>query len=198
MLEFDEEMKYVLSLPLADGSGEWQWELCRPNILVARSVERSAALRRLFSAKLSSPRAPWSIILAHDEITPGAVLRPDNRRKFVCFYFSFHEFGHHAIRNELAWFLLGVARSSKVAKVAGGLSAAVKHIVRALTIGNGSLAEGIVLPLDTGPTMLFARFRNHLGDEAALSRGRSSFPTFLLSHCEHLAWSTNGQCHCSH
>ena len=69
--------------------------------------------------------------------------------------------------------MVAVARSSMLEKVAGGLSTAVRFLLRALVVDAGSFTEGIVLPLDTGPTLLFARFRNHLGDEAALSRGLS-------------------------
>ena len=114
---------------------------------------------------------PWSLVLGHDEITPGAVLRPDNARKFVSFYFTFGEFGDIAIRQELAWFHLAVLRSSVVDKVAGGMSCVLRCVLRALVVDAGSFTVGVVLPLEDGPTLLFAQVRNHLGDESALSRG---------------------------
>ena len=148
-----------------------------------RSVEVSPELRRLFGGLPSSPSAPLSVILAHDEITPGAVLRPDNARKFVSFYFSFCEFGDVSIRYELGWFHLAVLRSSVIDKVDGGMSAALRHLLRALLMDAGSLSGGVVLPLESGPTMLFARLKNHLGDEAALSHGLSSKTASGLRPC---------------
>ena len=84
----------------------------------------------------------------------------------------FDEFGDHTIRNELSWFLVAVARSTMIAKVPGGLSAMLKHLLRALVIDASGFTNGVVLPLST-PTLLFAKFRTHLGDEAALARGYS-------------------------
>ena len=37
----------------------------------------------------------------------------------------------------------------------------------------GNLVDGVILELDIGPTLLFAQFQAHLGEEAALSRGLS-------------------------
>ena len=121
--------------------------------------------------EVSSPAQPWSLILAHDEITPGNVLRPDNARKFSCFYFTFHEFGDFAIRHEAVWFHVGVLRSSIASKVVGGLGCAVRLLMRALVVEEHGFTNGVVLPLDDGPTLLFARLRNHLGDEGGLAAG---------------------------
>ena len=114
---------------------------------------------------------PWSLVLAHDEITPGAVLRPDNARKFVSFYFTFGELGDVAIRHEWAWFHLAVLRSSVVDKVVGGMSCVLRCVLRALVLDGDNFTAGVVLPLEEGPTLFFAQVRNHLGDESALSRG---------------------------
>jgi len=113
-------------------------------------------------------------VVAHDEIVPGNVLRPDNARKFTSFYFSFAEFGHHAVRNELCWFHVGVLRTKKLDDIPGGLSTAVRFLLRALLLGPRGFTSGVVLPLDEGPTMLFAKLNTHLGDEAALSYGLST------------------------
>ena len=117
----------------------------------------------------SNPENPWSLILAHDEITPGNLLRPDNTRKFTAFYISFLEFGHQALRHEQCWFLVGIIRTKTVQNVVGGFSCVAKKLLRALLVDRGSFTHGIILPLDAGPTMLFARLGVHLGDEAALS-----------------------------
>ena len=170
-LEYDDEMALSLDLPLKEEPWTAKWWLCKPTRLVQRSVEVSPALRRLFARSTSSPVAPWTIVLAHDEITPGAILRPDNARKFNSFYFTFAELGHHAIMHDVCWFNVAVLRSKLVDQVDGGLSCCLRLLLRALLVEESNFSSGVVLPLDDGPTLLFARFGMHLGDEAALSRG---------------------------
>ena len=58
--------------------------------------------------------------------------------------------------------------------VDGGVSCALRMLLRAMLLQDGgNFVDGVVLDLDAGPTMFFAQFRSHLGDEAALSRGLS-------------------------
>ena len=121
--------------------------------------------------EVSSPLRPWNLVLAHDEVTPGNILRPDNGRKFSSFYFTFYEFGDIAVRHECMWFHVAVLRSSIEKQVVGGLSCALRLLMRAFVLEADSFAQGVLLPLDSGPTLLFARLRNHLGDEAGLAAG---------------------------
>jgi len=169
-VEYDAEISEVLKLPLSKG-GDFEWYICRPTILVQRCVRRSPALRRLFARVSSTPGDPWHIVLAHDEVTPGAVLRPFNKRKFVGFYMSFLQLGFAALRHEICWFPLAILRTCILDTVEGHLSCAVGALLRAIFLRDGSnFLQGIVLDLDSGPTMLFARFQAHLGDEAGLSK----------------------------
>ena len=171
--EYDNDVALQLKLPLLAG-GSFDWDICRPSALVQRCVRASAAMRRLFARVPSSPTSPWLIVLAHDEVTPGAVLRPNNKRKFLSFYMSFLQFGHAALRQNCCWFPLGIIRSTVLKKVDGGVSCALRMMLRAMLLQDGgNFVDGVVLDLDAGPTMFFAQFRSHLGDEAALSRGLS-------------------------
>ncbi len=160
-----------LELPLQTG-GSFKWDICRPFSLVQRCVRASPALRRLFAGSSSSPASPWHIVLAHDEVTPGAVLRPHNKRKFVSFCMSFLQFGHAALRFETCWFPLGSIRSCVLDIVEGGVSCALRMMLRAMFLqAGGNFAEGVILDLDGGPTFLFAQFQTHLGDEADCPEG---------------------------
>ena len=171
--EYDDEVALQLKLPLLAG-GSFDWDICRPSALVQRCVRKSAAMRRLFARVPSSPTSPWHIVLAHDEVTPGSVLRPHNKRKFISFYMAFLQFGHAALRPDCCWFPLGLIRSTVLNKVDGGVSCALRMMLRAMLLQDGgNFVDGVVLHLDAGPTMFFAQFRSHLGDEAALSRGLS-------------------------
>ena len=69
---------------------------------------------------------------------------------------------------------LGIIRSTVFHKVDGGVSCALRMLLRAMLLQDGgNFVDGVVLHLDAGPPMFFAQFRSHLGDEAALSRGLS-------------------------
>ena len=136
-------------------------------------LQQSSWLPCMWICKVSTPLRPWSLVVAHDEITPGNVLRPDNARKFTSFYFTFAEFGDFAVRHESVWFHVGVLRSTVVKEVIGGLSCALRLLLRAFTMESHGFTDGVLLPLDSGPTLLFAKLRIHLGDEAALSQGLS-------------------------
>ena len=72
-----------IHLPLAAG-GSFGWVVAEPGRLVAACLDASSDLRQLFSSRCAGR---LHIILSHDEVTPGALLRPENKRKFSSFYF---------------------------------------------------------------------------------------------------------------
>ena len=109
----------------------------------------------------------YKVILYYDEVTPGNLLRLDNRRKFWSFYWSLLEFNHWLVLSD-AWIPLAVLRSWKAADVKGKLSGVVAQIVQAIA---PSLMSGCTIDLPSaGPTLLRAVIHNNLGDEAALKR----------------------------
>lgn len=114
-LEYDDDIGCTITLLLDDGK-QFEWHLCRPDALLHRLAEASPALRRMFEVAPSSPSAPWDIVLAHDEVTPGSVLKPMNERKFIAFYITFRQFGPY-VRMDSCWFPLAVLRSKIMQKV---------------------------------------------------------------------------------
>ena len=76
------EVGHTIKLPLVKG-GCWDWKVCRLDKLMNYFASSSEAYKEMLtSALLASPDGQLSIVLYLDEVTPGAVLRPDNRRKF--------------------------------------------------------------------------------------------------------------------
>ena len=84
------EVGMELKLPLSSG-GELCWKLASPQKLLAFHLRRSEFLQRRFKGNV---QAPWSLVLYHDEVTPGNLKAPDNQRKFFAFRFSFKELGY--------------------------------------------------------------------------------------------------------
>jgi len=136
-------------------------------------VAQSPALAETFQPRLQDKpctlASPWSIILYCDEVTPGNVLRPDNRRKIQRFYMTFKELGAEVLSHAEAWFPLATLRSTVCKQVEGKLSCAMRAMLRGLFVGPAAFDRtGVVLQLPQGPTVLLARLTNMLGDESAL------------------------------
>lgn len=72
-VEFD-QLRRVVALPRV-GGGTVDWEFADPNKLLARAVERSPMLSKLYADALkqhpSSPQQPWRLIVGFDEFMPG-------------------------------------------------------------------------------------------------------------------------------
>ena len=146
------------------GSFEWHHACIRK--LLPEFVSRHASFGDLFGNCGSSP---LSLVFYSDEITPGNVLRPDNKRKVHAFYIAFKEFGPAHLCQEAAWLPLAVLRSCVAKRVAGGFSAVCRTLLGTIFGGPHCLqAAGVVLKLPEGPRLVFARLSNILGDEAAL------------------------------
>ena len=137
-----------------------------PQSILMHFVETQPAVKELMQVKLRDHQQPWRMVLYHDEVTPGNVLRPDNKRKICAIYASFLEFGSCLIRDELLWMPLAIVKHDLAVTSVGGLSGIILIIFRKF-FGNGKIDEGTLLKLD--PPMIF-RFTvsNVLADEAAL------------------------------
>lgn len=109
-VDYQDDIGCTVALPL-EGGGQFEWHLCSPDALLHRFTSSSPALQRILETVPSSQAAPWDIVLAHDEVTPGSVLKPMNARKFIAFYITFRQFGH-CLRMDNYWFPIAVLRSS--------------------------------------------------------------------------------------
>lgn len=103
-----------------------------------------------------TPATPWTLLFATDEVTPGNVLRPDNRRKHHALYVSFLEFGVYLCKTS-AWLPVGVLRSCICRRIVGGISAAVKYLLHSWFTGPGSLSQHGILLNPGQPVLLVAQ-----------------------------------------
>ena len=152
-------------IPLQSEAGNvMRWQIQSPGKLFQHFYERLPGFRNLVQHS-KSISSTWHIVFYGDEITPGNVLRPSNRRRVYCFYFTFKEFRQH-IRDERCWLPLAVLRHSVVEQLRGGLSQAVKLLVASFFNGPVNFSSGV--ELDGCTSALKAELSNILGDEAAL------------------------------
>ena len=78
----------------------------------------SDALRR----SPCSPQSPWRMIIYQDGVDPSDGLAKNHSRKSVVFYWSFVEYGMHALAHEEVWGTICVMRASQVARLQGNVS----------------------------------------------------------------------------
>jgi hypothetical protein len=127
---------YTVPLPLQQRPGqppvEFQWRLASLQRLLPLWLNKVPQVRdvmsRVWQRRPSSPAEPWNLIFYEDEITPGNVLRADNKRKLHAFYASFLEFGE-LLDMEYFWVHFATLRSCVEKTVQGRLSRVVRDIL---------------------------------------------------------------------
>ena len=87
-------------------------------------------LQRKHRAKPSSVSKPWQLILYSDEVIPGNVLGPA-QRKLWAIYASFKEFDQF-LHHEDLWLTISLERSNFVSQVQGGIGQIMSKILEAI------------------------------------------------------------------
>ena len=179
---------HTVSLPLHHG-GDFKWDVCRPDLLLRYFVEKCDIFNKVVqnTVRRTGQGVPLNIVLYCDEITPGNILRPENKRRFDAFYFSFREFGAELLCRAEMWLPLAILRSGVIRTVRGGLSNCVRLLLRTFFVEGTFASTGVPLATEE-PVLLFGRLGNLLADEAALkacwnSKGASGLkPCFVCKN----------------
>lgn len=182
------KVSYSTELPVNNGP-PFTWKLCRCDLLLAHLCSTSQNyLSAMEEAVAASGTSPLGGVLYCDEVVPGNLLRPDNKRRFWAFYLGFTEFGPERLCHGEHWLPLGILRSSVVAEVKGGLSQVVRQLLTGILLEPCKLAEvGICLKVPT-PKLVRVEIRTIIGDESALkgmwaSKGSAGIrPCFLCAN----------------
>ena len=144
-----------------------------PFALLSAAIESSPKFRAFLKQRLTlhppSPEHPWNLILYSDEVTPGNPLATTNHRKFQAVYWSFHEFGVHALCHEEVWFTSTTEFSSTINSASGGMSQAFVIIIKTFFQSGGFhfLDSGMHMELDGEHFRLFAKVGIVLQDGGA-------------------------------
>lgn len=159
----------VEELPLDDG-GVFHWECVSFGQALMHMVQECDVFRALLAECWSlhpcSEASKWSLIIYGDEVVPGNVLRPDNKRKMCCFYIAIRDLGARVLKHEIVWIPLGVIRTEVTKRVRGGLSTVFKAILRRLFIHEALGSDGITLNLQVSGGS-YARLMFTLGNVVA-------------------------------
>jgi len=136
--------------------------------LISKHLEENPLFRKcLIEAMSNNTARRLRLILYLDELTPGNVIRPDNRRKLYVWYISFVEFKLH-LRNEALWLPVAAIRSTILSTVVGGLSSASRALFKAMLEERPSVLLTGALVNVPDPTLLQAELKVYLGDEPAV------------------------------
>ena len=104
-----------------------EWTCANIPGLMARMVAEAPPYAEMMNRVTlgTSVAKPLRLIVYSDEVTPGNVLAPDNRRKFHAFYVNFVEAGE-SLQSMHSWLIGGAILSRDVDLVDGGLSCVTK------------------------------------------------------------------------
>ena len=112
----------------------------------------------------SSETSKWGIIFYSDEITPGNVLRHDNKRRVQGCYWSLRQYGWENMCCEALWFPLFTVRSRIVKRIKGDFGALVSAAMKSFFKDPHDGSKGITI---LGKLMFFDIDIN-TGDEGAI------------------------------
>ena len=159
-----------LKLPLI-GGGEFTWPVASLPRLVQQLTRRCPGYRSVLQEALqrhpAGPAHRWHFVLYLDEVVPGNVLAPDNRRNIMAFYGTFREVDADMF-NEACWLPLGVLRRSIVDTVIGSWSAVMSTLLNNLLLGPTSMVSGGIDVAVPEIHTIFCDLSNILADEVAL------------------------------
>ena len=75
-------MKYdTLRVEIRGGSGEWDWPILNPGLLLQTLVSEQPQLFELYMSRMimcpCTPQRPWRVLVGFDEFSPGDKLKCD-------------------------------------------------------------------------------------------------------------------------
>lgn len=167
-LEAFHKVRHVEHMPLSEG-GEWQWELCEPNRLLAMLIESSPGLAAIYGQALERypcvKDTPWQMIVGFDEFIPGAKLKSHNERKSMNLSFTFVELGKDALWHESIWLTPICVRHAMIDRVDGGFSAMFKRYLKLHLLGaTGLSTAGVPITINGQHVLLFGKLSFLLAD----------------------------------
>ena len=163
-----QRISLTLDLQCQDGSC-FKWDVCRPDLMLAYFCSESSHFRdAMLAATTEAGGEHLGAILYLDEVVPGNILKPENKRTFWAVYFSFLQFGADRLFRTEFWLPLAILRSSVAMEVVGGMSRCMRELVRAILFEPCNMAQvGVALQLPA-PTLVRWSIAKLIGDEAAL------------------------------
>ena len=152
--------------------------ISHPLALLYRTAKECEPFRRVLQNTLRkhpcSVSNPWRVVIYFDEITPTDPCSAKvDRHKLQGFYWTFMELGDISFDDKI-WFVVSCSPSVGAAKLEGGMSQLVKHVLRKCFFDNAGFnleTSGIFLDESAGmdvPVRLFARHAYTICDFNAL------------------------------
>ena len=158
-----ESVRQVERIQMQDGS-LFEWEICDPNLLLARTLEECDSLKHIYVQAMQthpcSEQHPWSLVVVFDEFTPGSIAFPQLERKTMSLAYNFLELGAAALSVASTWVIPAVARSCKLSDAVGGWSAVLAAYLKLHLLGDLSVQTvGVAFKVGTNTYTVYARLR---------------------------------------
>ena len=168
-----ESVRRVEDLRLKNGR-IFKWELCDPNLLLARSLQESPELARHYAQEIvdtgCSIDRPWGLIVIFDEFQPGSISHPQRHCKTMSLAFSFVEM-KSSLSVASTWFVPVCLRSSITSQAEGGWSACLVVYLKAHLLGDLSIQSvGVPFTVDNKVYTVYAKLRILCSDGEGLKQ----------------------------
>ncbi len=127
-------------------------------------------VRMALEKKPCTPASPWNLIIYQDGVDPSDGLAKNHSRKSAVFYWSFAEFGLHALAHEEVWGCVTVMRSIEAAELDGSLGQLTARVLEQFFGDVHDIRRtGVSVRLkNVEPHHIFAEIGILLADEPAL------------------------------
>lgn len=142
------------------GGGRSVWvTFVRPDKWLQTLARISSSFAAFMHSIMVRTGGALRLVVYHDEVTPGNVIRPDNRRKSTLMYHSYLDFEKHRLKDEKLWFPAAVVRHGTIENMVGGVSAMTRRymcVLKPLLQEPSTVAleclPGCAVPLRLEPT----------------------------------------------
>ena len=168
---FDAIVRYLPMQTVNGGRRPFPWPYAPLRLLLPEVMRCCPTYRTRFREALAlypnSAANPWNVQIYTDEVTPGNVLRLDNKRKTFVVHVGFTELGNF-LQSEYGWLCVGVLRTSIAKKILGKESACFRTLFEDMYLGPESLRTvGTAIDVGDGPFMFYCTHKRIPCDEAA-------------------------------
>ena len=120
-------------VPLVDGGTTtlpFQNPLAFFNYHCKHSPHYSRIVANAWERHAATAANPWRIIIYQDGVDPSDMGSKNHSRKCCVFYWSFAEFGLHALGHEQVWGILCTVRNSEHQRLAGGITTLFQFVLQ--------------------------------------------------------------------
>ena len=101
-------------------------------VVCAESTVYRELVLRTFMNDPPTADSPWDLVMHAGEVSPGIILKVENKRKMWAFYIAVKQLGPLALQRESCWLPVAVMRTTELKKIKVGVDVALVALLNRL------------------------------------------------------------------